>query len=56
MASDRLWATSVPDVFAAGDIAAAKKQVVIAVDSGAEAAMALHEDLSRHDSGGFRDV
>jgi thioredoxin reductase len=53
---DRFWATSVPGVFAAGDIAAAKKQVVIAAASGAEAAMALHEDLSRDDSGGFRGV
>jgi thioredoxin reductase len=48
---DRSWATTVPGVLAAGDIATLKKQVVTAAASGAEAAMAIHEDLSREDVG-----
>jgi thioredoxin reductase len=43
------WATTVPGVYAAGDIAAASGQIVIAAASGAEAAMALNGDLARED-------
>jgi thioredoxin reductase len=49
---ERSWATTVAGVFAAGDIATLKRQVVTAAASGAEAAMAIHEDLSREDVGG----
>lgn len=43
------WETTVPGVYAAGDIATPRKQVVVAAASGAEAAMALNGALVRED-------
>jgi thioredoxin reductase len=44
------WRTTVPGVYAAGDLAIAKRQVATAAASGVEAAMALNEDLVRDDA------
>jgi thioredoxin reductase len=44
------WRTTVPGVYAAGDLATTKRQVAIAAASGVEAAMALNEDLVRDDA------
>jgi NADPH-dependent glutamate synthase beta subunit-like oxidoreductase len=44
------WRTTVPGVYAAGDLAIPKRQVAIAAASGVEAAMALNEDLVRDDT------
>lgn len=41
--------TSVPGVYAAGDVATSKKQVAIAAASGVEAAMMLNRDLAQED-------
>jgi thioredoxin reductase len=46
------WETSVPGVYAAGDIAADKKFVTVAAASGAEAAVAIDGDLAQEDFGG----
>jgi len=43
------WETTVPGVYAAGDVAAPRKQAVVAAASGAEAAMALNGALVRED-------
>lgn len=43
------WQTSVSGVYAAGDVAASKDQIVIAVASGAEAAIAINGDLVQAD-------
>jgi thioredoxin reductase len=43
------WETTVPGVYAAGDIAALKDQVTIAAASGAHAAIALNNDLLQED-------
>lgn len=52
VAVDSGWQTSVPGVYAAGDIATAKRQVSIAAASGAEAAMSLNGALCQEDFGG----
>jgi thioredoxin reductase len=49
------WQTSVPGVYAAGDIASAARHIVTAVASGAEAGMRLNSDLAREDFGGVWD-
>jgi len=46
------WETSVPGVYAAGDIAADKKFVAVAAASGAEAAIAIDGVLAQEDFGG----
>jgi thioredoxin reductase len=46
------WETTVPGVYAAGDLAMARKQVAIAAASGAEAAMSLNGNLGQEDLGG----
>lgn len=51
VAVDLEWQTSVPGVYAAGDVATARKLVGVAAASGAEAATALHEALSLEDFG-----
>lgn len=42
--------TTVPGVYAAGDIASSTRQVAVAAATGVVAAMALNEDLAREDS------
>lgn len=46
------WQTTVPGVYAAGDIAAPKAFVAVAAASGAQAAVALDGDLAQEDFGG----
>jgi thioredoxin reductase len=46
------WETSVPGVYAAGDIAADKKFVAVAAASGAEAAVAIDGALAQENFGG----
>lgn len=46
------WQTSVPGVYAAGDIATSKSFVTVAAASGAQAAVALDGDLAQQDFGG----
>ncbi len=45
---DRQGRTSIPRVYAAGDITGGVQQIVTAVSEGASAAMAVFEDLTRH--------
>jgi thioredoxin reductase len=49
---DATWRTTVPGVYAAGDIAAEKKFVATAAASGAEAAVGLDGGLAQEDFGG----
>jgi thioredoxin reductase len=49
---DASWRTTVPGVYAAGDIAAPKSFVAVAAASGAQAAVALHGELAQEDFGG----
>ncbi len=44
---DRLGRTSIPRIYAAGDITGGVQQIVTAVSEGASAAMAVFEDLTR---------
>jgi thioredoxin reductase (NADPH) len=44
---DRMGRTSIPRVYAAGDITGGVQQIVTAVSEGASAAMAVFEDLTR---------
>jgi thioredoxin reductase len=44
------WRTTVPGVYAAGDLATTKRQVAIAAATGVEAAMALNLDLVGDDA------
>ena len=46
------WQTTVPGVYAAGDLAASKSFVTVAAASGAQAAVALDGDLAQEDFGG----
>ena len=47
---DRSGRTSIPRIYAAGDITGGVQQIVTAVSEGASAAMAVFEDLTRHKS------
>jgi thioredoxin reductase len=47
------WETTAPCVYAAGDMAAPKDQVIVAAASGAQAAMAINGDLVREDFAGL---
>lgn len=49
---DASWRTTVPGVYAAGDIAAPKGFVTVAAASGAQAAVALDGELAQEDFGG----
>ena len=44
---DRMGRTSIPRLYAAGDITGGVQQIVTAVSEGASAAMAVFEDLTR---------
>jgi len=44
---DRQGRTSIPRIYAAGDITGGVQQIVTAVSEGASAAMAVFEDLTR---------
>ncbi len=44
---DRMGRTSLPRLYAAGDITGGVQQIVTAVSEGASAAMAVFEDLTR---------
>jgi thioredoxin reductase len=44
------WRTTVPGVYAAGDLATTRRQVAIAAATGVEAAMALNQDLVSDDA------
>lgn len=46
------WQTSVPGVYAAGDLASSARFVVVAAASGAQAAVAINGTLAREDFGG----
>jgi thioredoxin reductase (NADPH) len=48
---DRLGRTSIPRIYAAGDITGGVQQIVTAVSEGASAAMAVFEDLTRRKAG-----
>jgi thioredoxin reductase len=43
------WETTAKGVYAAGDMAAPKDQLIVAAASGAQAAMAINGDLVRED-------
>ena len=47
---DRSGRTSIPRIYAAGDIIGGVQQIVTAVSEGASAAMAVFEDLTRQKS------
>ena len=47
---DRSGRTSIPRIYAAGDITGGVQQIVTAVSEGASAAMAVFEDLTRRRS------